>query len=72
PPKASRARTLLWRARIWVEATFALSMLEPWEKLLVVSVFLIVTVLLSAGVYRYMPHHLNFIARRARYYLLGD
>lgn len=34
PPKGAVARWL-WKKRIWVESTFALSMLEPWEKILV-------------------------------------
>ena len=27
--------TFIWKRRVWVEATFALTMLQPWEKLLV-------------------------------------
>lgn len=34
PPKSPIA-ALLWRRRIWLETTFGLSVLEPWEKLLV-------------------------------------
>jgi hypothetical protein len=35
PPKdASSFRVFLWRQRIWFESTFVLSMLEPWEKIL--------------------------------------
>ena len=34
PPKSALG-AFLWRRQIWFEATFALSMLEPWEKLLV-------------------------------------
>lgn len=33
PPK-SRWRKILWRWRIWIEVTFVLSMLEPWEKIM--------------------------------------
>lgn len=92
PPKTNRSRTLFWRWRMWVESTFALSMLEPWEKLLVgqspfpqyhvpatfltqrlaVTVFLLFVALFSTSLYMYMPHHLDFIQRRARYYLLGN
>lgn len=32
PPK-SRLGAYLWRKRMWFEATFALTMLQPWEKL---------------------------------------
>ena len=35
PPKdASSLRIFLWRQRMWFESTFVLSMLEPWEKVL--------------------------------------
>ena len=34
-PPRSLIGTFLWRRRVWVEVTFALSMLEPWEKFLV-------------------------------------
>ncbi len=35
PPKGtSSLRMFLWRQRIWFESTFVLSMLEPWEKVL--------------------------------------
>jgi hypothetical protein len=28
-------KILLWRWRMWFESTFVLSMLEPWEKILI-------------------------------------
>ncbi len=34
PPRSFLGK-FLWRRRVWVEVTFALSMLEPWEKFLV-------------------------------------
>ena len=34
-PPSSFIGKFLWRRRVWVEVTFALSMLEPWEKFLV-------------------------------------
>ena len=34
PPRSPLAH-FVWRRRVWVEVTFALSMLEPWEKFLV-------------------------------------
>ena len=33
-PEGAVAR-FFWRKRLWLEVTFALSMLEPWEKILV-------------------------------------
>ncbi len=34
-PPRSLVGKFLWRARVWLEVTFALSMLQPWEKVLV-------------------------------------
>ena len=34
PPRSLLGK-FFWRQRVWVEVTFALSMLEPWEKFLV-------------------------------------
>ena len=34
-PPRSLIGKFIWRRRVWVEVTFALSMLEPWEKFLV-------------------------------------
>ena len=32
-PPASPVGAFLWRKRVWFESTFALTMLQPWEKL---------------------------------------
>ncbi|GJE93995.1 hypothetical protein PsYK624_101630 [Phanerochaete sordida] len=34
PPK-SRVGAFLWRRRMWLETTMGLSVLEPWEKLMI-------------------------------------
>ncbi|KAJ3820605.1 hypothetical protein EV361DRAFT_906953 [Lentinula raphanica] len=35
PPKSqSKVAYLIWRVHMWIEGTFSLAMLEPWEKLL--------------------------------------
>ncbi|EIN05472.1 hypothetical protein PUNSTDRAFT_122374 [Punctularia strigosozonata HHB-11173 SS5] len=65
-------RRFIWRRKMWAEATFALSMLEPWEKVVVWSIFLGVAVLFLCGLYQYLPHHLDFLRRRAMYYFLGE
>ncbi|KAG8872715.1 hypothetical protein FRC20_009127 [Serendipita sp. 405] len=70
-PQSSFSK-FLWRKKMWVEATFALSMLERWEKILVVSLFLLVCLLFVAGSTIYLPQHLLFLTRRARFYLLGS
>ncbi|KZT55879.1 hypothetical protein CALCODRAFT_498073 [Calocera cornea HHB12733] len=60
--------------RKWLlfESTFALSMLEPWEKVLVLALCFFLVALLATGVFRYLPFHLQFINRRTRFYILGD
>ncbi|KAG8935590.1 hypothetical protein FRC02_007518 [Tulasnella sp. 418] len=71
PPEGTLKR-FLWEKRVWVEATFALSMLEPWEKIIVLTVFLIASGLLVTSIYLYFPQHLSFIRRRALFYIFGD
>lgn len=34
-PPRSKLAAFLWRRRLWVETTFALSMMQPWEKVVV-------------------------------------
>lgn len=38
PPKGAVA-TWFWRRRMWFESTFVLSMLEPWEKVMLCPYF---------------------------------
>jgi hypothetical protein len=77
----------LWRVQMWAESTFALSMMERWEKVLICESFDIpkefsvlidagglvvaLTLVFVTGLVQYLPHHLRFVARRAAYYLLG-
>lgn len=87
-PKSNLGK-FLWRKKMWVESTFALTMLERWEKILVgqllkitiafsyahmclVALFVFVWFLFVAGATTYLPQHLKFLTRRARYYLLGN
>ncbi|PVF93302.1 hypothetical protein CPB86DRAFT_715759 [Serendipita vermifera] len=72
PPPKSAVGRFFWRKKMWVEATFALSMLERWEKILVVTLFVSVWALFIAGATVYLPQHLKFLTRRTRYYLLGN
>lgn len=92
-PKSAVGK-FIWRQKMWVEATFALSMLERWEKIMVgeldslillcfvllsfvsdgepVTLSLLAALLFLGGVAIYLPHHIQFLARRARFYLLGN
>ncbi|EIM83966.1 uncharacterized protein STEHIDRAFT_148699 [Stereum hirsutum FP-91666 SS1] len=62
---------MIWRCRIWFEATFVFTMLEPWEKAFLMTLFTIITSLFVIGVYKYLPYHLQFLYQRGMYYLLG-
>ncbi|KAG9079969.1 hypothetical protein FRC06_007232, partial [Ceratobasidium sp. 370] len=56
---------------IWFESTFALSMLEPWEKMLILGVLLLISALSVTGAVRYLPDHVSVVSRRALFYLHG-
>ncbi|KAF8880552.1 hypothetical protein BD779DRAFT_1446183, partial [Infundibulicybe gibba] len=71
PPKSQVGR-FLWRKRMWFESTFVLSMLEPWEKILLITIFFGIFILVLTGLFRYMPRHLVEMQRRAVYYLWGQ
>ncbi|KAF9263425.1 hypothetical protein L218DRAFT_865074 [Marasmius fiardii PR-910] len=60
-----------WRVRVWVEGTFALSVMEPWEKFLVLFVFLVLISLLLTSIIRFLPSQLINMHRRMIYYLWG-
>ncbi|KAH8079074.1 hypothetical protein BXZ70DRAFT_961119 [Cristinia sonorae] len=60
-----------WRWRLWFESTFALSMLQPWEKVLIMCIVNSVLILLFIGILCYLPSHITAITKRGMYYLLG-
>ncbi|RDX42033.1 hypothetical protein K466DRAFT_576461 [Polyporus arcularius HHB13444] len=70
-PPRSLVGKFLWRARVWLEVTFALSMLQPWEKVLVMVVLYLTLGLLFTAIYLYLPQRLLFLSARASYYLFG-
>ncbi|EPQ51609.1 hypothetical protein GLOTRDRAFT_48828 [Gloeophyllum trabeum ATCC 11539] len=61
----------LWRRRMWLEATFGTSLLEPWEKMTLVVIWSLLMTLIVTGAVKYLPQHLYFIQRRAVYYIVG-
>ncbi|KAI6009319.1 hypothetical protein EDC04DRAFT_2581609 [Pisolithus marmoratus] len=65
-------KNYFWRQRTKLEATFAFSMMEPWEKLLCMVIFTFFTLLLISGLYQYLPEHISTMQRRASYYLWGQ
>ena len=54
PPRSPLAH-FVWRRRVWVEVTFALSMLEPWEKFLVRACSLLLRPPLSSPPFPFPP-----------------
>jgi len=56
---------------MWFESTFVLSMLEPWEKILLLTISAVLFVLVFTGILKYLPHHLVVMRGRAVYYLWG-
>ncbi|KAJ3811424.1 hypothetical protein EV368DRAFT_47532 [Lentinula lateritia] len=73
PPKSqSKIAYWVWRVHMWIEGTFSLAMLEPWEKLLLLIIFLTTFTLLATGIVRYLPHHISVMKGRAVYYLWGS
>ncbi|KAF8154710.1 hypothetical protein B0H34DRAFT_660980 [Crassisporium funariophilum] len=69
---SSRLGVFFWKKRMWFESTFVLSMLEPWEKILLLTTFVFLFFLVFSGLLTYMPHHLVVMRRRAMYYLWGQ
>jgi len=61
-----------WRRRIWFESTFVLSLLEPWEKLLIISILAMTCMLVLTGLFKYLPQHIIIMQRRAMYYIWGQ
>ncbi|GJE93985.1 serine palmitoyltransferase small subunit-like domain-containing protein [Phanerochaete sordida] len=71
PPESSLG-AYLWRKRVWFESTFALTMLQPWEKMMLLTLWGTLFVLFMTGFCLYFPYHLAFVAGRTKYYLLGQ
>ncbi|PBK73645.1 hypothetical protein ARMSODRAFT_930825 [Armillaria solidipes] len=71
PPK-SKVAFFFWRWRIWFEATFALTVLEPWEKTVLLVIVFISTAFCLAALFKYLPQQIEQMKRRAIYYLWGQ
>ncbi|TCD60719.1 hypothetical protein EIP91_009625, partial [Steccherinum ochraceum] len=70
PPKGAVGR-LLWRKRMWIETTFALSVLEPWEKIFVLCVTYFLLTLVLTGLLKFAPQQLALLWSRLVYYAHG-
>jgi len=72
PSSSNLVARFFWRKRMWFESTFVLSMLEPWEKILLLTILAVLFVLVFTGILKYLPHHLVVMRGRAVYYLWGQ
>ncbi|KIR35671.1 hypothetical protein I352_01948 [Cryptococcus deuterogattii MMRL2647] len=70
PPPGIRRKLWEWSTKF--ECTFALSMMQPWEKAVIWSTLTIITLLFWFSVYTYLPGHLAYLSRRYAYYVYGD
>ncbi|KAL4255034.1 hypothetical protein AB1N83_013545 [Pleurotus pulmonarius] len=70
PPKSELARAF-WRWHIRMEASFAITVMEPWEKVVVLSVLAILFTLIVVSLIKFVPRQLITMQRRAVYYIWG-
>lgn len=68
----SPVRKFLWRKRVWFESTFALSVMEPWERTMVLIFFFITWALTAIAAYQTLPATLYFWSGRMSFYLHGN
>ncbi|EKM53101.1 uncharacterized protein PHACADRAFT_52265, partial [Phanerochaete carnosa HHB-10118-sp] len=71
PPK-SPVGAFFWRRRVWFETTMGLSVLEPWEKVMILVVFFLLLTITATGMYKYLPQELDVIQQRMVYYFFGQ
>ncbi|KAI0354047.1 hypothetical protein OH77DRAFT_1457071 [Trametes cingulata] len=71
PPK-NRVGAFLWRWRLWIETTIGLSLLEPWEKILVLTIIYLLLTLVFTGLYKFVPQQAPLVYRRLLYYFFGN
>ncbi|THU98583.1 hypothetical protein K435DRAFT_660532, partial [Dendrothele bispora CBS 962.96] len=72
PPKSNSLLAYrLWRINMWVSCTFGLTVMEPWERYLVWTIFLVLFTFCVVGMVRLLPSQLILIHRRTAYYLWG-
>ncbi|EJD37753.1 hypothetical protein AURDEDRAFT_72932 [Auricularia subglabra TFB-10046 SS5] len=70
-PPQNRVTRFFWAQRMRFECSYALSMLEPWEKILVLGLLFALWYSVVTGAVKYLPHHIDFLRQRAAYYLEG-
>ncbi|GLB41050.1 putative small subunit of serine palmitoyltransferase-like [Lyophyllum shimeji] len=71
PKTDSNLVIFLWRTRMWIESTFAFTVMEQWEKLLVLTIFTVTFFIVMAWLIEALPQRLVLTYHRAIYYLWG-
>ncbi|PBK73642.1 hypothetical protein ARMSODRAFT_952742 [Armillaria solidipes] len=71
PPK-SKVALFFWRWRMWFESTFVLSMLEPWEKIMLLTIWFICSSFVLSALFRYICQDIGRVQQSVVYYLLGQ
>ncbi|KAF6752826.1 hypothetical protein DFP72DRAFT_781782, partial [Ephemerocybe angulata] len=71
-PEKSKGKLVytLWRWRIWFEGTFALTVMETWERWVVCTFFAILIGLFLVSL-ALLPYHILRMQKRAVYYIWG-
>ncbi|CCM01256.1 uncharacterized protein FIBRA_03305 [Fibroporia radiculosa] len=70
-PPNSLLGAFLWRKRMLIECTFGLTVLESWEKALLLCLIYLILTLIITGLYKYAPQYAVFVKQRTAYYLFG-
>ncbi|KAI0916579.1 hypothetical protein AcW1_010134 [Taiwanofungus camphoratus] len=70
-PPPNSIGTVLWRKRLWFETTTGLSLLEPWEKILMLCIIYLMLTLVVTGLVKYAPQSFMMLQHRVAYYLFG-
>ncbi|KAH9942682.1 hypothetical protein B0H21DRAFT_750614 [Amylocystis lapponica] len=71
-PPRSALGTFFWRKRMWFETTVGFSLLEPWEKIMMIFISYFLLTLVGTGLYKIVPPYFALLESRAVYYLLGQ
>ncbi|KAI0055987.1 hypothetical protein BV25DRAFT_1832756 [Artomyces pyxidatus] len=70
PPSHPIARCI-WRWRLRFECLFALTVLEPWEKGLYLTIMGLFLTLVLTWVWNFLPRYMTFVLHRGMFYLMG-
>ncbi|KAF8960648.1 hypothetical protein BDZ97DRAFT_2077410 [Flammula alnicola] len=70
-PPNTKLALFFWKRKMWIEATFGLTVYEPWEKVVVLSIFAVLFTAILIVMVNYLPQQLIVMQRRAVYYLWG-